>query len=289
MLRVIWFVPPALQVVAERRGFLADAGVTIQAAQTGSSDEQFEALRDGRQDVAMTAMDNVIMWNRRPGGGDFRIVGQVEATTAISLFACPAFDTIAALRGSRVLVDSAENGFVIALMALLADAGVAFGECTVVPAGGVKERFARLVEGDGDATLLGPPFDAMAEQAGMRRLADVDAAYPAFPGQGIVVRSGMYPERYAEMVRWLGALERARGECRRDPASAAEDLAATGLHAAIAARLAGAVADGLATDRAGVELLIAQRRQLGLPGADDGFEDLVDPGPLASAFARAAS
>lgn len=284
MLNVIWFVPPALEVVAERRNFLADAGVTIQAAQTASSDEQFEALRDGRQDVAVTAMDNVILWQRRPGGEDLRIVGQIEATTAISLFARPDFGAIPQLQRGRLLVDSAENGFVIALMALLADGGVRLTDCSFVPAGGVKERFAALLDGQGDATLLGPPFDGMAEQAGMRRLADVDVAYPGFPGQGIVLRAGLAPERRAEVVRWLRALERARAECRRDAASAAWDLAAAGVPPPVAEKLVGAAADKLAVDRAGVELLIGQRARLGLPGADATFEDLTDPGPLADAF-----
>lgn len=289
MLKAIWFLPPALQVVAEARNFLVDADVTIQGTQTSSSDEQFEALRDGWQDVAITAMDNVIMWNRRPGGGDFRIVGQIEATTAITLVAQSDFDTISSLRGRRLLVDSAENGFVVVLWALLADAGVDFDDCQVLEAGGVKERFAKLVAGEGDATLLGPPFVEMAAQRGLRCLADVDDAYPGFPGQGIVIRTGMAPERREEIVRWLAALDRARIECRRDAAAAVNDLAAVGIPSEVAARLVEAVADRLIVDRAGVEILTAQRRQLGLPGADDIYEDLVDPAPLASALTLAGS
>lgn len=289
MLKVIWFLPPALQVVAERRDFLADAGVTVAGTVTGSSDEQFEALRDGSQDAAITAMDNVIMWKRRPGGGDMRIVGQIETTTAISLFARPGLESVQALRGRRLLVDSTENGFVIALRALLADGGVDFAECSVIPAGGVKERFARLIEGGGDATLLGPPFVEMAEKAGMTRLADVDTTYRGFPGQGIVARAGMASERREDLVRWLAVLERARMESCRDPQGAASDLAAAGVPQEVAVKLVEAVADRLVADRAGVDLLVAQRRQLGLPGADDTYEDLVDPTPLASAGALARS
>lgn len=289
MLKVIWFVPPAIQLVAAHRGFLVERQVAIEGTPTGSSDEQFEALRDGRQDAAITAMDNVIMWNRRPGGGDFRIVGQIEATTVISLVARAEFSAIAMLRGRRLLVDSADNGFVIALRALLADAGVDFGECQVLEAGGVKERFARLLAGEGDATLLGPPFAGLAEANGMRGLAQVDQVYPGFPGQGIVIRAGLPAERRDEIVRWLAALERARAECRSDAGAAAQALVAAGTDPAVASTLANAVSDRLTPDRPGVELLLAQRRQLGLPGAEDAYEDLVDPAPLASALALATS
>jgi hypothetical protein len=62
---------------------------------TRSSDQQFEELRDGLRDVAVTAMDNVIHWNRRQGGGDFRIVAQVEADTGNTLVAAPGIGSIA--------------------------------------------------------------------------------------------------------------------------------------------------------------------------------------------------
>lgn len=280
MVKIIWFVPPTIGVVAEQRGFLGREEVSVEATATRSSDEQFEALRDGRVDAAVTAMDNVIMWNRRPGGGDFRIVAQVEARTGISLVARPGFETVAALAGKRLLVDSAVNGFVVALRAMLADAGADFDRCDVIEAGGVKERFDRLLAGEGDATLLGPPFVELAEQHGLRRIADADTAYPGFPGQGVVVRVPMPEARARGLVRWLAALESARADSVRDPAATAAALESTGLPPPIAARLAGFVASTLSPSRDGVGLLIEQRRRLGLPGGDTSFEMLVDTGLL---------
>jgi ABC-type nitrate/sulfonate/bicarbonate transport system substrate-binding protein len=287
VLKVIWFVPPVVHLVADRRGLLAASQVAVEGRLTGSSDEQFAALRDGGCDAVVTAMDNVVMWNRREGGGGFRIVGQVEKTTAISLMARPEIDAISSLQGRRLLVDSAQNGFVVALRMLLADHGVDFDGGEVLQAGGVKERFAALLEANGDATLLGPPFSGMAEARGMRRLADVDAAYPGFPGQGIVVRSDLPGDRRDEVVRWLAALDQARAECRRHPGEAAAALAASGLGPAVAAALVGAVGETLTPDRAGVEMIVAHRRRLGLPGGDDAYEVLVDLAILAEAGRRA--
>lgn len=282
MLKTIWFVPPVIQVHAERRGLLERGGVAVEGTLTRSSDEQFEALRDGRQDAAVTAMDNVIMWNRRTGGGDFRIVAQVEANTGISLVAQAGFGSVAALAGRRLLVDSVENGFVVALRALLADEGVEFEACEVIEAGGVKDRLDRLLAGEGDATLLGPPFTEMAEAKGFRRLADVDAAYPGFPGQGLVVRQNLIEQRGEELGRWLGALDQARSECRAQPEAVAAGLAASGLPRAVAERLAGFVGETLTPSPEGVELLIGQRRRLGLPGGDVSSDALIDLRPLAA-------
>lgn len=288
-LKAIWFVPPVIVGAADRAGFSAAAGVTAEGAVTRSSDEQFEALRDGRMDAAVTAMDNVILWNQRPGGGDLRIIAQIEANTGISLFARPEFGSIAALAGRRLLVDSPHNGFVVVLRAMLADAGVDWTDCEIVEAGGVKERFDQLASGAGDATLLGPPFAEMAEAQGLRRLCDADRAYPGFPGQGLVVRETLIEARGPELTAWLGALERARAACFADPDATAAALVAGGLPQPVASRLAGFVGATLRPSRRGIELLLDQRRRLGLPGADETYENLVDLRPLSAAATKEAS
>ncbi|MEH3107826.1 MAG: ABC transporter substrate-binding protein [Sphingomonas fennica] len=286
MLKVMWFVPPALHRLAECGGRLA-AGA-VDAASTGSSDEQFERLQQGRCDAVVTAMDNVVMWNRRPASAGYWIAAQIETTTAISLVAAPGFATVADLRGARLLVDSAVNGFVIALRALLDDAGIGFGDCAVIEAGGVRERFADLTRGEGDASLLGPPFVGMAEAQGLRRLADLDSMFPGFPGQGIVVRRDIGGETRARTVAWLAALEAARADARADEARAVRALLAAGMEAPLATTMARTVPAGLIPDPAGVALIVRHRAQLGLPGGGDRYEELVDPGLLVDALAQAA-
>lgn len=288
-LRALWFVPPVIAGAADRAGFTAQAGVSAEGTLTRSSDQQFEDLRDGRVDAAVTAMDNVILWNQRPGGGDFRIVAQTEASTGISLFARPEFGSIEDLAGCRVLVDSPHNGFVVVLRAMLADAGVDWAGCEIIEAGGLKERFDRLASGAGDATLLGPPFSELAQAQGLSRLCDADVAYRGFPGQGLVVRQTLIETRGAELAAWLGALERARAVCFADPAGTATALAAGGLPGPVADRLAGFVGETLLPSRDGIELLLGQRRRLGLPGGEETYDNLVDLRPLTAATTKEAS
>ncbi|GGC01346.1 hypothetical protein GCM10011494_19900 [Novosphingobium endophyticum] len=288
-LNVIWFLPPTIQTVAAHKGYLDRAGLEVVGTQTQSSDEQFEALRDGKADAAVTAMDNVIMWRRRPGGEDLRIVAQIEADTGLTLMARAGTKGIADLAGSRLLVDSAQNGFVIALHAILADAGIDYAACDVVEAGGVVDRFERLVRGDGAATLLGPPFVERGIDMGMVRLAEICEAFPGFPGQGIVVRGDVVASKEEALADWLGALDRARAECRRDPAAATNLLEANGLPAAIAARMAGFVADTLEPSAKGIEILFEQRGRLGLPGGSDDPNTLRDDRLLRAVAQRSAA
>jgi ABC-type nitrate/sulfonate/bicarbonate transport system substrate-binding protein len=276
MLNTICFVPPAILTVAEKRGILAARGVETRVVLTSSSDEQFQALVEQRCDVAVTAMDNVIGWNRRDSGWDFRIVAQVEATTPLSLFVRAEITSFQMLVGRTILVDSPENGFVVALHAMLADAGIDLRANRIIAAGGVKERLAKLQAGAGDATLLGPPFDELARAAGLHRLASVNELYPTFPGQGVVVRQSTLATREALMTRWLQGLEAGRMQCRVDPYAARADLVSGGLPLSAAHALIAGVGETLVPDRSGVELLISQRARLGRPGVGLRYNDIVD-------------
>lgn len=284
MLRATWFVPPVLHTLADWAGRFIDRDVEIAPLATASSDEQFEALRDGARDFAVTSMDNVVIWKRRPGGENLRIVAQVENTIAIDLVVRPEIATFADLEGRRLLVDSAENGFVVALHKMIADAGLDYGRNTVIESGGVRQRLEALVAGNGEAALLGPPFTEMAEAAGMRRLASASDLFPGFAGQGIIMAIDGSDNVRNEMARYLAALETARDDCRRTPEAAARRLIAAGASPALVDTQLSTVGDTLIPSRSGIGMIVEHRRVLGRPGGDEIYENLVDPSFLDDAL-----
>ncbi|MFY9812139.1 ABC transporter substrate-binding protein [Aquabacterium sp.] len=273
-LRVQWFVPPAVVVVATALGEVDRDAVT--GVLNPSSDEQFSALVDQRADAVVTAMDNVFAWNRRAGPADFCIVAQVERTTPLQLIARPDVGGFAALRGGVVLVDAPGNGFVIALRALLAKVGLQPDDYQLKSAGGVKQRLDALLSGQGCCTLLGPPFDQMALRAGMVQLATVQQHWPAFPGQGLVMRRAVIDSTRARLASWLGGLDAARQRLAVCEPLAHQALADAGYPTDPLNLSAMLPPPALRPDREGVELLVEQRRQLGLPGGDDHYPSLVD-------------
>src|SRR6185503_17353641 len=121
-LRLLWFVPSPVAVVADASGLAA--GVTLQAERNPSSDAQFEALASGQADAVVTAMDNVMDWNLRQGPQDFRVVAQLERTTPLTLVGQRGRAGLADLRGATLLVDAPRNGFIVALRAMLAEEGI---------------------------------------------------------------------------------------------------------------------------------------------------------------------
>ena len=271
ILRQSHFVPPVSYLLAAELGFLR--GVEVLPTRTPSSAEQLRALLAGEQDMVVTAIDNLFEWTR--AGADLRLVAQVEQTTQLGIHAGGDVESLADLAGCRFAVDAPDNGFALIAKHLLRDAGI---EVDYVVVGGVRERLDALLGGQVDATLLGPPFDKLAEKAGMRRVVDVNALLPELPGQGLVVRAELLAS--AELERYLGALVRgvAAGESMTD-AEGIELLERCGYQAAATAAW-GTRARTLAVDQRGLGLLTGIRRSLGMLPPDIGLEELCDGEPL---------
>lgn len=270
-LRQSHFVPPVSYLLAAELGFLRD--VEVVPTRTPSSAEQLRALLAGQQDMVVTAIDNLFEWTR--AGADLRLVAQIEATTPLGLHARGDADSLADLAGCRFAVDAPDNGFALIAKRLLLDAGV---EVNYVVVGGVRERLDALLGGQVDAALLGPPFDKLAEQAGMRRVVDVNALLPELPGQGLVVRAELLESE--ELEGYLRALVCGveAGQSMAE-AQGIELLERRGYQAAAAAAW-GTRALTLTVDRCGLELLTEIRRSLGMLPPDIGLEELCDGEPL---------
>ncbi|WP_095059463.1 ABC transporter substrate-binding protein [Pseudomonas sp. Irchel s3f7] len=271
-LRVMWFVPPALEVVAswqDRDDLIVDA------VRTQSSDEQFEALVNGSTDAVVTSIDNVLHWNQRPGPKDFVVVAQVERTTPLRLISRSTIKNVADLQGGHVLVDAPENGFVVALMAILKTNGLHSSDYSMLEAGGVVERYNSLIAGKGDATLLGPPFYTMALAQGLNQIASIQELYPVFPGQGVVIRRELAGVRIA-LQAWLNNLNEALKIVPANIDRLRQAYASQGLPSEAIQALEESVPTTLVPDLQGIQFLIYQRKELALVGAQTSYAKIVD-------------
>ena len=270
-LRQSHFVPPVSYLLAAELGFLR--GVEVVPTRTTSSAQQLQALLAGEQDLVVTAIDNLFEWTR--AGAEVRLVAQVEARTPLGIHARGEVETLEDLAGCRFAVDAPDNGFALIARGLLGDAGV---EVEFVVVGGVRERLDALIDGRVDATLLGPPYDKLAEQAGFARVVDVNALLPELPGQGLVVRAEVLES--GELEGYLCALVRGveAGMSMAD-AQGLELLVRCGYQAA-AASAWDSRARTLAVDHRGLELLTQIRRSLDMLPPGIRLEGLCDAEPL---------
>lgn len=275
-LKVIEFVAPAIEALAQGLGYFEEEGVELEIRRTRSSVEQRAVLRDGACDVGLTAIDNIIAWNG--DGDDLLLLAQVERTTVLDLIARPSIENVAGLRGKTLAVDAVTNGFAIALRQILADHGVGEGSYEMTPAGGINERFEALTSGVADAGLLGPPWSLQAIEQGLHRLTTVEAELRDFPGIGVVVRAARIEELRPRLTPYLRALDRAARWAAADNREAAlEILAQSGFKGAGAVALFDACPADIWPSAPGVELLFEMRDRLGLlPDSPSRPEQILD-------------
>ncbi|MGW0949896.1 ABC transporter substrate-binding protein [Streptomyces sp. NPDC002623] len=277
-LRQSVFVLPLLCLLAEELGCFGEAGLEIETLMTTSSSQQRDQLCGGEADIGVTAIDNLVVWNAR--GADLRLVAQIESTTALRLVARGSCSSVQELRGAKIGVDAVDNGFSVVLRRLLADHGLVLGDYTLLPVGGVRERWDALRDGSIDATLLGPPLDERARADGFRVLVRGEDVLPDYPGQGVVIPAALADD--PALVRYVAALEQALRWLRRTPDDeVARTLVRYGCTDAAATAYVQTRPVSLVPRRAGLDRLLTLRGELGMmPDPPVTADDLYLPGVL---------
>ncbi|HEY2863934.1 MAG TPA: ABC transporter substrate-binding protein [Casimicrobiaceae bacterium] len=179
---------------AQRQGFFEANGVAVQTTYTPSSGFLIASLFDGRQDVALALMDNLIAYQE--GQGEVKLLEPPDLVAILggdggflSVVAAPAVKSFADLKGKTLSVDALTTGAAFVLRELVAKNGLAEGEVNYVRAGGTSTRYTELLAGKHDATLLRTPFEVLAQNRGFHVLASADTLGPYQGTVGFVRRS----------------------------------------------------------------------------------------------------
>jgi len=172
---------------AERQGYFPSNGVRVNLTLTPSSTFQMQGLAEGRFDIAMTAFDNVVAYQE--GQGEAKIPNNPD------LFAFMASDNgflsvmggkgvraFSDLKDKKLSVDALTTGFAFVLRELLAKNDIGESDVTFERAGGLVERFPKLLDGTHAATVVLTPFDLLAQAKGHVQLARADQHLGAYLG-----------------------------------------------------------------------------------------------------------
>jgi ABC-type nitrate/sulfonate/bicarbonate transport system substrate-binding protein len=161
---------------AQRQGFFEANGVSVELAYTPNSVYLVTALLDGKFDIALSLIDNVVAYQEGQGEASIAAAPDLFAFLGsdggfASLVAAPEVKSFADLKGKAVSVDAMTTGFAFVVREMLARNGLAETEVTFVRAGGTANRYRDLIAGKHAATLLRTPFDVLALQRGFHPLA----------------------------------------------------------------------------------------------------------------------
>lgn len=173
--------------VAQEKGFFERNGIEVKVTPTPSSVFQLTNLIDGKFDIAMTAIDNLIAYREGQGevpkqGPDlFAFMGGDNGF--LRLVTVPEVKSYRQLRHKTLSVDARTTGYAFVLFEILARNKLRLDkDYKVVTAGGVLQRFQALMEKKHAGTLLLSPFEVQAEEKGFHRLANATDVLGRYQG-----------------------------------------------------------------------------------------------------------
>jgi ABC-type nitrate/sulfonate/bicarbonate transport system substrate-binding protein len=194
--------------VAQEKGFFAQHGVEVNITPTPSSAFQLTGLIDGRFDMAVTAVDNLIAYVE--GQGEAAAQGRSDLVAVaggdngfLRLVTVPEVTSFADLRGKELSVDALTTGYAFVLRKLVELGGLRQEEVSYVRAGGVLQRFEALLEKRHAGTLLISPFEVIAQARGFRVLADAARMLGRYQGLVVVSRRDWAAAHRAEVVGYI--------------------------------------------------------------------------------------
>src|SRR3984885_14399770 len=161
--------------VGIEKGFFAEQGLQIQILGTPNSVTQMTEFAEGKFDIAMTAVDNIVAY--REGQGEAPIGSQPEFfafmgsdSGFLRLVSSPDISTIADLAGKVLSVDALTTGYAFVLYEILRRNGVDRNAYELRRRGGMIQRMNSLLEENESATLLSAPYNLIAKGRGQRQL-----------------------------------------------------------------------------------------------------------------------
>jgi ABC-type nitrate/sulfonate/bicarbonate transport system substrate-binding protein len=194
---------------AQRQGYFVNNGVEVHLTLTPGSEHQLKNLIEGKFDLAMTAIDNVIAYDE--GQGEALVSANPSLVVVMGgdngflrLVTVPEVTSYADLKGKVLTVDARTTGYAFVLEKMLQLGGLRESEYELVKVGGVLARFEDLIERRHSGTLLLSPFEVAAEAKGFHVLG---SAIDAFGGhyQGLVAatRREWAKEHATELVGYI--------------------------------------------------------------------------------------
>ena len=204
--------------VGSDKGFFVENGVEVDLQPTPGSIPQMVGLSQGKFDVAMTAVDNVVAYVE--GQGEAPIGPQPEFfafmasdSGFLSVLGRPGIKSYADFRNKTLSVDAKTTGYAFVLFEMLRRNGLSEGDYNIVTAGGMLQRWQALRDGQQDGTLLATPFDIIAKSRGFNQLGKAIEVLGPYQGTVAATRRSWATQHereleafirgYAASVAWL--------------------------------------------------------------------------------------
>jgi NitT/TauT family transport system substrate-binding protein len=154
--------------IAEAQGYFTDEGIKLTVVNGGSPPNVINQVATGSVEIADDGTDSEIAAIGR--GLPIVIVAPQFAVDPYSLLTVPGVKTWADLKGKSVILGTKEDVTAITFGQLAAQQGLKMDDFNILVAGSTPARYAALLSGNVQGSMLLQPFDLLAEAKGMNVL-----------------------------------------------------------------------------------------------------------------------
>ena len=276
--------------VAQRQGFFAKHGIEVNITHTPNSVFLMKNLIEGKFDLTVTAMDNLVAYQEGQGEAEYTGTCDLVAFMGVddsfqSLMASPDIKSVADLRGKKIAVDALTTGYAFILREMIARAGMTDADVTYERTGGGPMRLRAMLDGNYSAGLLATPLDKIAANQGFTKLGTARELLGRYQGRtGFAQRSWVknnqaavigFMRGYRDAMDWL--YDRSNRGAAADllmanDSSVTPELARLSLDILLDDK--GGFWRDLALDLEGIRTVLALRTRFGVPQ-----KTLTDPLP----------
>jgi NitT/TauT family transport system substrate-binding protein len=192
--------------VGLHKNIFADAGVNLQIIYAPNPAGLVQQLASGSLDICDIGAVEPIHAVAR--GAPVAILRITEAVSPYDVLAKPEIKSLKDLKGHTVVIGGLVDINRVYLERLLKAAGLTDKDIDITTVGNTAGRFAALKSGSADATMLAPPVNFFAEEAGFHSIATIMDYTKDLPfGATDVARA--YAEKNTETVkRFMDALDK---------------------------------------------------------------------------------
>jgi len=196
--------------VGQDKGFFARHGIAVEVQGTPNSVTQMSDFSQGKFDIAMTAVDNIVAYVE--GQGEAPIGPQPDFSAFmgsdsgfLSLVTSPAIKDISDLKGKTLSVDAMTTGYAFVLYEIMRKNGLDkdTGDYEIVRAGGMVQRWNALREGRHAATLLSAPYNIIAKSDGFTELLTATDVIGAYQGNVAAARRPWAQQNRSKVIAYI--------------------------------------------------------------------------------------
>jgi len=200
--------------IADDQGFYEDRNLDVEFVSVDGSAAATAALQSGSADATVSLPEGAI--TAVAAGAPLTIIGTTVDKNLYKMYGSAGMTSLDDLAGQSIAMLTEGNGTEIQARRVLDEEGAGADQSTYVATGALPNRLAAISEGQAAGTLLFPPFDLLADQAGLPQLYDLADLGVDYPNEVIAVASDTVEEKSEALEAFMDALTEASAFIQSD-------------------------------------------------------------------------